>query len=654
MPSGTKLSLASVAAAALVVLAVVLLLVSERHALSPEDERQDIVDQKPAAADAAEREPTRAELPAEPSARQHSQGVRGRVVDEAGAPVANATVRLDESLGQSDPFAALLRSRGGAVVAPVAATKTDPLGRFELGVRTVAPGGYDLHVIGERYVGQTVPGLVPPVGRYLDLGDVTLPRGLTLTGRVTGHGEPIADARVTVWPASAVSGAVPGRTEGLEVRTDAAGHYRVDNLPDGLASVAAVASGFAPKERQSVAIRPDAENCVDFELPEGLSIRGMVVDAEGRPIAKARVDAVPVGATDPEVVSAETDATGRFEVLGLVAGPYHMIALADSFGRDERKPVQAGAKDARFVLRRNASIAVRALGRDGPLAQWTALLRAYDAARDTIGPAPTARLWRVAPGDLEDGWFRIPDVGPGTWVVELEADGHARTFSPPVVVARDAADPAVEVALQVGGTLTGRVLGHGDEPVPGVRVESLPDLPQAGLLAEMVGAMRPHRYTYLATQTGPDGAFSLPHLLTGSYRIRFEHPAYAIVRTPAVVVSEGETGSLGVVTLVRGAEVRGTVTLDGAPAAGVKVWITGLPDPNEQTAPVFRAEAETAQDGTFVVPRRLPAGRYDARAMRQAEDNPELRVQDLQDTRRELTIAPGQQSLKLNFSLKRG
>lgn len=602
-------------------------------------------------------EPVRAEVPSASPGRGADQGFRGRVVDEFGTPVEGATLHLVEARGQQDVFTALIMKERGVVVPPVAKSETDRGGRFELGIRTVAPSGYDLFVTSDRHASLTVPKLTAFADRFVDIGDLRLPRGVTLTGRVTaqgGNGFPVPDARVTVRPSGILPtfGTAPDQAQGIEARTNAAGEYHVDNLAPGLVAVSVVAAGFAKVERLNVELRPDVENRVEFELPKGKAISGLVLDTSGHPVEDARVDAMLIHAQNPMTASARSDADGRFEVLGLVDGPYQIVVVADGYAREQQNRVPAGEREVRFVLTPQASVALRVLGRAGPLTRYDALLRAYHQEHDTIGHVPTARVEPVLPGDLRDGLYRLRDVDAGTYVVQIDADGYARSFSAPFTVTLDGVEPTVQIQMSEGGTLSGRVVGQDGRPIQGVEVATLPNFLEDGPFAVMIGEMVPHRITRASTKTAPNGRFELPRLAAGEYQIRIEHPDFATLRRKGLEIVEGETLDLGDIALARGTLVEGTVVIDGAPAGQVKVTVTSIPDPRLPGIPRMQVDAVSTDDGRFVLPRRIPPGNYQAQAARQTLPNPILQVVDYQNTRTEFAIAPGQQKQELHFTLK--
>ncbi len=259
--------------------------------------------------------------------------LHGRVVDEAGLPIADAavSVHLPSHLG-ADLDILLDHS-----IAQVWRAKSDRDGRFELGdVPAVANGALVAELGG--YL-PTIEALPQATNRLLELvlstpdeaSDVV--RGIV----VDPNGVSVADARVSA--GQAIS------------RSDERGEFAVDlNASDGrnLGRLVAVAPGMQP-----AVFEPECGSDgqplwparVVLRLgPAPLSIRGIVTDGAGRPAAGARVwiaDPMVLG-VDGDVVLAETtraseprpfwayvttDAAGSFHLDGLLDRDYVVRAL---------------------------------------------------------------------------------------------------------------------------------------------------------------------------------------------------------------------------------------------------------------------------------------------------------------------------------------
>ncbi len=611
-----------------------------------------------AAAKAGTQEPEieRRPLPPTDEGRTAPQGMRGRLVDPHGSPIADAEILLFEGHARQ-PLTALLAARRGVVAPPIARAESDEHGEFALGVQRVTPGGYELRIAHPDFAHRAVPEVTLFPDRWIRLDDITLDPGVTVEGRVTvqgGSGLPVAGATVTVVPAGALPtvDVLGVRESGRTATSDAGGSYRVEHCADGLATVSAVAPGFARRDRQSVQLSRETQNRIDFELPKGESIAGVVTDPRGAAIGGAAVDAFALSAKTPMRLSARSDADGHFEVIGLVPGPYQLTVVAPGFVAEKIQPVSAGGHDEHVVLHRQSTLEVLVRAKNGrAVDRYDLELKSYDAERDQIGHVPTARLHRVLPDDLRDGRYPLADVDPGQYVVQVEASGFAKTFSAPFEVPRDGSPVAVDVTLLEGGQIIGVVLGGDGRPLADAEVGTLPNHHEDTVFKRMFDGMVPDRITRDTTRTDADGRFHFDRLAPGRYQLRLRHPANSELEVNDVVVEEGRTTDAGEIRMDRGAELTGTARLDGVPTGQIRVQVSSLPDPSRPSAPSFQAETVTDDRGEFRLPRRLPPGRYQARAARQTVPTPLLQVLDFSKTRQDFQIVRGQESQQVHFTL---
>jgi protocatechuate 3,4-dioxygenase beta subunit len=318
--------------------------------------------------------------------------IRGRVQDASAAPVAGARIRGHPS--------------GGGASTPEALSETD--GSFTLA--GLEEGAYTLIVSSAGY-GEARREV--PTGAQNAV--ITLRRGGSVSGQVVDDGgKPVEVFSVSVRETH--------REHDLQVFKaptsveDAGGRFTVDDLPEGTYAVEVFAEGKRPGSANDVAVTPRARADVGrIRLEAGGTVRGVVVDGRGSPIASARVAARGPGfsqyATDAETTS---DLDGGFELRGTPLGAVEVHASHPDFatGKTTVTVELDGPATARVVLTSGGRIAGHARRRDG-----SGIPDAYVCVQSQ---GMNIRAFRdflpVAP---EEGAFLAEHVPPGSTAVAL-------------------------------------------------------------------------------------------------------------------------------------------------------------------------------------------------------------------------------------------
>ena len=585
------------------------------------------------------------------------QGLLGRIVDPLGNPIQGATIDLMEGIARN-PFDVLVIAERGVVVPPTARATSGPDGRFAVGAQSVSPHGYTLRARAANFAETTLAEVTMFAGRFSDLGDVRLERGVALTGRVTVQGSegfPVPGATITARPVGLTPLAAPtaDREDGVTVACDATGTFRFDSLPVGMIQLVAVAPDFARVVRPAVDLRMGTENTCNFELPRGAVIRGFVRDATGRPLAGARLDARAIVAANLGLTIARADANGRFELIGLIEGAYVVGATATGHVRAELKPVRAGDHDVEISLETQPQLDVLVETPSGKaLEQYDLLLLRFRAENEGLTGVPGAQIARVLPVDLIAGRFAYGGVDPGTYVMQVEAEGFAKSFSAPFAVELPADRVEVRIVALRGARLTLRVLSPEGAPLAGASVETLPAFVDDNPMLRMLGEVVPTRTTRTVADTGADGRVDIQTLAFGNYRLRIAHPEYCDLWRSDLDLRDESALDLGDLRLAQGAAVSGIATLDGRPAGQIRVSLVSIETDAPSAVPQVLADAVTDDTGEFRLSKRLPSGRYVARARRETLPTILLQVLDYQKTRQDVTIGPGQETVRLRFALQ--
>ena len=181
--------------------------------------------------------------------------------------------------------------------------------------------------------------------------DVVLKSGVVLTGKVVdADGNVIEKARVRVnlktpnWPGELLTW----------METDAEGKFDIKTLPPGY-DYGLYASKLHYRLGRTVVSSEDVhDNRVEglsIVLPRGqFSVSGIVVDANGKPVADVRIWC---SGADQIGINSRTDADGQFKADGIFAGKVDVMANVrgdDGKWTGGSVSVEAGATDVRVVL----------------------------------------------------------------------------------------------------------------------------------------------------------------------------------------------------------------------------------------------------------------------------------------------------------------
>ncbi|HEU4412504.1 MAG TPA: sigma-70 family RNA polymerase sigma factor [Polyangiaceae bacterium] len=231
------------------------------------------------------------------------EALAGRVVDEAGEPVAGALVRGEPEADGGSPPEPTLTDAAGRFAFPALAA-----GAYRL---LVARGGGVPRAFAGQRTGETGARLV-------------LRRGGAVEGRVVraAGGEPVPSFTLFLTEPLGLG----RRPVNVRAVVDPEGRFRLDDVPEGPYHLLALAAGFgASAERPLRVSAGEASAPSDLALPDGGSLRGRVVAAEdGRPIEGAWVDVYRPALSGPDVLPPSrvvlTDAEGAFTLHGVEPG----------------------------------------------------------------------------------------------------------------------------------------------------------------------------------------------------------------------------------------------------------------------------------------------------------------------------------------------
>lgn len=540
----------------------------------------------------------------------------GRVVDEAGAPLSGVEVELVAGLNLWNSYGAAAEL-GRLVVEDRHTTGADGLFEFD----DVPAYGVQLVLALERDDRARVelPALRPVPGETVELGDLVLGRGGSLSGRVVDEfGLPVADARV-FWALSPpdVFQWLLRIDAGNEVgTTDLSGAFEIEHLPAGDVRLAAIAPGSFASWSLPIYVS-HGERIDDYELTTATArdVVGRVLSTDGQPLA-ADVWAVPEfdGAV---LLRGSSDADGWFALPGgRPRTRYTVSALAPEHRRVERRRnwlPELGEPDRPVTLELPALVpwvveVVDDLTGDpvsGAEVSWAGSLGmgVWGTERNGLRAGPRRLLGHTG----SDGRFVAESVVDPDRSVVVRAAGYAPEIARPEGRATDpeVAELVVRVRLQRGTQLTVTVRA-GDDPAAGADVELLQASEAFGSLGGRnrgapLEAGLDGRPLLARASTDAEGVAVFVDLPRDTYAVAAVAPGYARTRSePVAVPALGERVEVAI-ELPIAARLYGRVLVRGEPVADQRVSAT-LED-----GPGF--ETRSGSDGTYAL-ESLPPGAY--------------------------------------------
>lgn len=371
----------------------------------------------------------------------------------------------------SSDLKALVRWEGGDAESRWVETGVD--GSFRLADlpkrrgTVVADGGED----GFAEAGGAMPGSAEPL--VLSLAPPAILEGRTLDASTL---KPVSRVRLEV-----ASGF--GR---FTARTGPDGRYRVRGLRPGSATVRAEEPRHVPWTRHSVPVEKGATRTLDVLLTRGATLSGRVVDEDGRPVAGAGVSLLSSSESSldaavrlwGEASRLRTRPDGSFTATRLPPGENQRLSVQHpEFERGTVGGISLVAGGTRsgvvVTIRRGVVLTGRVSDPDGnPIAgAEVSAGRSFSVRSSSGGSLTRVRVEMMeAPRTARsggDGAFELRGLAPGSVSVTVKAPGRATETVDPVLLERGARPDPVEIVLEPGATISGRIVRRTGEGASG-------------------------------------------------------------------------------------------------------------------------------------------------------------------------------------------
>ena len=410
-----------------------------------------------------------------------ASAVSGRVVDEVGQPLAGAEIEASatgrQRMGWSRRFVA--QASGSTAVSGAD-------GGFYLG--NLLPGV--LHALVARLPGyattrQEIGGLEPR--RILVGQQIVLRRGGRATGKVVSTDSlPVVGAQVFLHEGSGGRSWDPRPPRDdepftVEIQSDEEGRFELANVAEGTFDLTVRAPGYAEVQRPGLRFEQgEAKDLGTLTAERGVAIVGRVTDPAGEPLEGAEVVVTP---SDPERTfgafqfvelmepAAVSGADGGFEVSDRRPGEMVDLAVSAEGFASQGLPAVTVPPDLPLavVLHPGSAIAgqvVDAVGR--PIAG--AALSISRFLRGVAGVA-SIRGRQQGPSTTDAaGMFLLENVAPGTISLSAAAEGWQPAVLTDLEVPEGENLTGVELVMQPGAVVEGRVYGADGEPLGGAYV----------------------------------------------------------------------------------------------------------------------------------------------------------------------------------------
>lgn len=458
-------------------------------------------------------------LPLIPLAR-----VTGSVIDEERKPVAGALV--------SDEFQSA-RTRSGAD------------GRFTLRLQERFQSASSVIASAKDFASARVGPISVEEGESKSV-TIVLARGFPFRLHVVDRaGVPVVNetARVMLWDDEAT---IAGRLsipcpngDPARCRTDAGGNIDM-RLVAGKYDVQ-VGGDSVPSTRLTGQQLEPATSPFTVTVDRGAPIEGRVTYSDGSPLGSVTAF---VQIQEMQGLPARVESDGTFSLRHARPGANQLSVFVEgSPSRGQATEVVAPASGVVLTLPKPGRVEGKASDRatKQPLADFTVTLsRDYNRGR----PAQV---------HSDDGTFAVENVSPATYDVVITAAGFAQGTVASVVVEEGKAASGIDVQLDRGATITGRV-SSGGQPLASVAVGTDDRGPR----------------TARSVSTDANGEYTFDGAPAGEQMLRFTKNGYVPARK-SVSATPGKEVRLDV-ELTRGKELRGRVTdTSGRPIAQARV-----------------------------------------------------------------------------------
>lgn len=376
-------------------------------------------------------------------------------------------------------------------------------------------------------------------------------------------------------------------------KSDAQGRFTLRGVEAGRREFTASAEGFVPAAINATVARDNVPT-VSFTMQKGRDLRGSVVDAQGRPIARAYIQFIPFKVHPRLRASALTNAQGNFVWSGAPAGPVNVSVSKGGY---------IGVSNLLWTADGSLHKVTLNEGNDDPMARPTVATVRGKVVDDQTGQpikefqaTVTIRKkdrQRIRVSDIfdavgADGNYTVALAGRGDqYIVRIDSAGYLPQESP---ILSDGAALEFNARLKHGTPLIGTVRQPDGRPAVHAQV-ALEEGYGVSVKDGQIGPYQSRQAHF--TVSDERGHFKLPPRQGRITVFAVHKSGWA----EWICDGQGESES---VKLEPWSALEGTVYDGEKPAIGKNISLMPiLPSPREMARAGFRYEAITDEQGHF-------------------------------------------------------
>jgi len=504
----------------------------------------------------------------------------------------------------------------------------------------------------QRQLTLTSGGVVPQFVRLdsyevrdgvIDVGDITVARGGIVRGRVIekGTGRAVPDAKVHPFGGVPLQLSLMGGNEAVS-RAD--GSYELTGVPLNAQLILATHEHYVSEIEANDLFKSmrskksgifglieegRAEAQHDIELLAAQTIIGVVLTADGQPLAGARIAPSSRRGGWTSMLfgglrEAHSDAKGEFEIPGMRPGEKTRI-LATHRAYTSSDLVDAVAGSGQAVTLRMAAPA-RLVGR---------VVDKQDQPVSGVRVAVSRKKGKlpITPGMTDElGRFVVRNLPAGELRVHYDHVGFSMKKTLVTVEPGTTEHDVGAVVLHRGHSIRGRVVDSHGDPMADISVNV--NFKRTGPAMPRAPALGDQGRWWVETRTDEDGSFVVFGLIEGKYDV--SPRAQGLFGERGVAETGGKAIEL---KMLEAAELTGVVTANGQPVNGAQVRAQKQDDGGGGIH--YLASARTADDGSFTLKGLPPSETFEVRISHNHYEIRTLEGVRATSARQEFTLSSG-------------